>query len=420
MLLTSPMPFDAAVRRLESKTPIATRLNTAELQQLGVGVLDRAFFSARVDDIRTVAQMQSRLDDALTLTRRDGGAFMDRSRFIADMRGVLGAAPGDSGALTDITSAKRLGLIYDFNTEDAIEYGRWLARQDSDILAAYPCSELVRIEDRKIPRGYRQGPGGKLIAVPEESWPARWEAAGGRFFEGRMIARKDDPIWIAISRFGRPWPPFDFMSGMGVADISEREAVKLGVIEVIDLPPAPQAMDFNHNLQASVPEAEPAILEGFKNVFGDQVTVSPRDGKIMWQGERVAKLYDGALTDPQLKWSVDLGAATPEAMALAAEAGADLVDARLVLTADDVRHIDKRHGAGEPHGDQRPVTSLDVQLIPHVWRSPDSIEAGDTPGTLVFKKELLGQSVLVGYDRQAKSPKWGVSTLYVKKEEGTP
>ena len=421
MIYTSPMPFDAAVRRLESKTPVATRLNTAELQQLGTGVLDRAFFSARVDDIRTVAQMQSRIDDALTLTRRDGGAFMDRSRFIADMRGVLGAAPGDSGQLTDITSAKRLGLIYDFITEDAIEYGRWLARQDPDILAAYPCSELVRIEHREVPRGYRKGPGGKMIEVPEESWPARWEAAGGQFFDGRMIAAKDDPIWIAISRFGRPWPPFDFMSGMGLADVSHRDSVELGVIAPDAPAPAPQAMDFNHNLQASVPDAEPAVLEGFKAIFGDQVDVNPRTGKIVWQGERVAKLYEAALADPDLKWSLDLGVATPETVAAATEAGVDLTDARLFITADEIRHADRQHGVmGETRGDQRPITSLDFQLLPHVWRSPDAVVPGDASGTLIFTKELLGQSFMVAYDRQAKTPKWGFKTLWVKKEEGTP
>ena len=419
MVFTSPMPFDAAVRRLESKTPVATRLSTAELQQLGVGVLDRAFFSARVDDIRTVAQMQARIDDALTLTRRNGGAFMDRSRFIADMRGVLGAAPGDSGSLTDLTSAKRLGLIYDFNVEDAMEYGRWLARQDPDILAAYPCSELVRVEHREVPRGYKKGPGGKLVAVPEESWPVRWQAAGGQFYEGRMIARKDDPVWVAISRFGRPWPPFDFMSGMGLADVSRREALDLGAISPDDLPPAPQHIEFNRNLQASVPEAEPAVLEGFKELFGDQVDVSPREGKIIWQGQRIAKLYEAALADPTVKWSVPLGLATPEAVAAAAEAGVDLNGVTLVLDADHVRHADKRHGAGETQGDQRPLTSLDFQLIPHVWRAPDTVAPGDQPGDLVFRRELLGQLVMATW-KPAPNRTVRLHSLLVKKEGGQP
>jgi len=419
MIFTSPMPFDAAVRRLESKTPVASLLTSAQWEELQLGVRDRAFFSARVNDIRTVASMQSGIRDALALDRGDGRAFTDRAHFISDMRSRLGAAPGDSGQLTDITSAKRLGLIYDFNTEDAIEYGRWLARQDPDILALFPCSELIRIESRMVPRGYKKGPGGRLIEVPEESWPARWQAAGGQFYEGRMVARKDDPIWSAISRFGRPWGPFDFGSGMGLGDVGRREAVRLGVISADTPPPAPQHLDFNHNLSASVPEAEPATLEGFKQIFGDQVDVS-REGKIVWQGQWIARLYEAALSDPAVKWSVNLGVATPEAVTAAAAAGVDLQEARLIVTADDLRHIDARHGVGETSGDQRPVTSLDAQLIPHVWRTPDEVVAGDEPGTLVFSKDLLGRSVLVTYDRAAKKPRWGVKTLYIKKEEGTP
>lgn len=296
MLLTSPVPFDAALARIRSKTAVATSLTTEQIAQIQIGLRERAFFSARVDDLRVAAAMQSRIDDALSLARRDGGAFMDRTRFIADMRGVLGAAPGDTGDLTDITSARRLGLVYDFNIEDAMEYGRWLARQDPDILDAYPCNELVRVEYRVVPRGFKKGAKGALIEVPEESWPARWERAGGQFYDGRMIALKNDPIWIAISRFGRPWPPFDFMSGMGLADISRQESVEVGAIEPSTPAPAPQELDFNHNLQATVADASPDLLRAFQTIFGATADVGS-DGKIVWKGTDAATIdeLDAAL-----------------------------------------------------------------------------------------------------------------------------
>lgn len=419
MLFTSPMPFDAAVKRLESKTPVAADLSSAEWEQLDLSLRDRAFFSARVDDIRTVASMQAKIDEALTLESSDGGAFMDRSKFIADMRAELGAAPGDSGELTDITSYKRLGLVYDFNVEDAMEYGRWKARQDPDLLDAFPCNELIRVEHRDVPRGYRRGAKGRLVEVPNESWPARWAAAGGTFIGGRMIALKNDPIWVRISRFGRPWPPFDFGSGMGLADVSRDEAEQLGAIEPDAPAPKPQHLDFNHNLQASIPNPTPAVMEGLKEVFGDQVDVS-RDGAITWQGQRLAKFYTDALEKSSAQWSLDLGAATPEAIAAAADAGEDLADADLVISADSIRHIDDRHGATESRDDQRPVTSLDIQLIPQVWRAPDDVQPGNFPGTLVFSKDIIGRQVLVTYAQQGKSNKWGVKTLYVKKKGGTP
>jgi hypothetical protein len=159
----------------------------------------------------------------------------------------------------------------------------------------FPCDELVRVAHREVPRGYRKGPHGRLIEVPEESWPARWEAAGGAFFDGRMIARKDAAIWIAISRFGRPWPPFDFMSGMGRADIGVDEAEQLGVIPVDAPPPAPQKLDFNHNLQASVPEAAPVLLAAFRKIFGGTAKVAD-DGRITWLGGALPVLDEMLLT----------------------------------------------------------------------------------------------------------------------------
>ena len=45
-----------------------------------------------------------------------------------------------------------------------------------------------------------------------------------------MIALKNDPVWTALSRFGRPWPPFDYDSGMGIADIDRETAETLGLL----------------------------------------------------------------------------------------------------------------------------------------------------------------------------------------------
>lgn len=385
MISTKPMPLPAAVRRLESKTPVATRLNTAQLQQVELGVLDRAFFSARVEDIRIVAAMQARIADALSLTRRDGGAFMSRDKFINDMRAFLGAAPGDSGDLTDITSSKRLGLIYDMNVEEAREYGRWLAGQDPVLLAAYPCRELVRVESRVVPRGWRKGPGG-LIAMPEESWPARWQANGGRFFAGRMIARVDDPIWSAISRFGRPWPPFDFMSGMGLVDVDVDEAERLGVITPGESPPPPDRRGFNDGLQASLPDATPEALAQLRRSFGSDIAADPT-GQITWEGNRLVQLYDKAVARSSFTSADvhDLGEASPAAVQAAQrDLGIDLTGYTMEVRGQELRHAIGTHGepgiipgrAGERHADQSPIGREDVRAIVAVWRSPDRLAWG--------------------------------------------
>ncbi|MBR0198127.1 MAG: hypothetical protein IJQ34_08330, partial [Kiritimatiellae bacterium] len=67
---------------------------------------------------------------------------------------------------------------------------------------------------------------------PRGDWPKRWQKAGGKIFPGgRMIALKDDPVWVKLSVFDNPFPPFDWGSGMGLEDIGRKEAVKLGLID---------------------------------------------------------------------------------------------------------------------------------------------------------------------------------------------
>lgn len=405
MTFAAPMPFSAAMARLESKTPVGSRLRSKDWGEVPLGLRDRAFFSAGVESVKVLAGMQQRIDTALSLNQGADEAQMDASKFIAEMRRDLGAAPGDSGELTDLTSTKRLGLIFAHQTEDAMEYGRWSAGQDADLLDAFPAQEFLRVEDRDAPR----------------EWLDRWIEAGGHFYAeagNRMIAAKDDPVWAKLSRFGRPWPPFDFGSGMGVEDIDRAEAEALGVIAPGATVPPTEA-GFNDGLQASLPTATPALLEGFKDIFGDQVDVN-RDGKVVWQGQRVQRLYESALADPAVKWSLDLGRGTAVTSDKARAAGVDLPeDTRLVIDADHIRHAASRHGAGETQSGQRPLTALDFQLVPHVWRDPDHVKPGNLPGDLVFEKSLAGRLVITTWQR---SPNGTVRlhSLYAKKEGGKP
>lgn len=84
-------------------------------------------------------------------------------------------------------------------------------------LDAAPAQELFRLEARKMQR----------------DWPARWADAGGEFYDGgRMIARKDYPVWSDISAFDRPYPPFDYGSGMWIRDISRYECGRHGILQL--------------------------------------------------------------------------------------------------------------------------------------------------------------------------------------------
>ncbi len=116
-------------------------------------------------------------------------------------------------------------------------------------------------------------------AVPRD-WLSRWTAAGGRLYAGRMVALKGDPIWTRISRFGVPWPPYDFGSGMGVEDVLREEAEALGVLRPGQEVPPTSAEDFNARAEAELAGLGPELRDALKSLFGPQIHV---DGdRVRW------------------------------------------------------------------------------------------------------------------------------------------
>ena len=122
-------------------------------------------------------------------------------------------------------------------------------------LDLWPAQELVRVFARRVPRG---------------TWKQRWAEAGGQLYGGRMIALKTSPVWVNISRFQQPYPPYDFGSGMGVVDIDREEAVRLGLLKETEAL-TPETPPFPDMAEARLPdlEAMPALREAILRVMGD-------------------------------------------------------------------------------------------------------------------------------------------------------
>ena len=154
---------------------------------------------------------------------------MNRGRFIEEMRALLtqaGYKRGDAkrGSLQDLKSIRRLSLIWKMNLDQAMGYSSWKSSQSEVMLKMWPCMEFVRLEPR----------------LEIRDWPTIWQDHGGKFYgspgidypnaPGRMLALRNDPIWPAINRFGVPWKPFDWGSGMGTRNVPRDMAVRLGVI----------------------------------------------------------------------------------------------------------------------------------------------------------------------------------------------
>lgn len=280
MPTVSTSPWQAAVDRLAAKTTIGSRLRSAEWAGMPLALREGAQFSAGVEEVRVLSAIKEHLSRAAQQIRTEG-TLTDRSRFVAEMRSMLGAAPGDSGDLRDITSRRRLELIWNFQQQDAHAYAAREASLDPDALDAYPAQRLVRIESRRVPR----------------DWFARWGAAGASVgWQGAsrssMVALITSPIWSAISRFGKPHPPFDYGSGMGLEAVDRDEAETLGLLPKND-PPAERLQRlrgdaaaarrrWTDGLQASTRGLSAEAISWLKGAFGDQVVVE--GDTVRWQG----------------------------------------------------------------------------------------------------------------------------------------
>lgn len=268
-------PLTEAVARMDRKMPIARALTSDEWAGVPLALRERSFWTARFAKADVLQVMHDAIGDRLSMTSREGvpgrgPVMMSRDNFIVELRDRLEAAgyvppQGKAGTIQDLASKGRLGLIFDMNTQMAQGYARWKSGQLEGALQAFPAQELYRAESRVVPR----------------DWIERWRSAGGQFFEGgRMIAAKDDPIWMEISAFDTPWPPFDFNSGMDVKDISRAEAERLGVIAPGQQVRPPQ-VEFNAKLEKSVEGYAPEIRKALLDDLGSSAVV--KDGMAILQ-----------------------------------------------------------------------------------------------------------------------------------------
>lgn len=224
--------FVEAMTSREVRKVMPTDMSSAELAELPVDVMEQAVTSAKTLSTTYLNAMEREVRAILeptTATREDGSLFTaGRSEARAELSlqrvwRSLGYQPpeGKAGTIEDLASDQRVKLVIDTNRDMAHGYGQWRQGQSEDVLDLWPCLELFRLEQRKEPR----------------DWNARWKEAAAEVGDRdalkalpRMIARKDSPIWEALSRFHTPYPPFDFNSGMWTREIDRDEAVKLGVI----------------------------------------------------------------------------------------------------------------------------------------------------------------------------------------------
>lgn len=259
MNFVSPLPFTEALRRFPRRG-MPTPMASADLaRRVEREILERAFFSSRTEILSALDRYQERITEMVSprqerradrVTPENPEGFVtvapDLAQVRLEMKQLLATEgytpdPDHAGTLRDLSSDARINLVVEHNVTEAQAYGHHLQALDADFADNFPAQELVRFEAREAQR----------------DWPAIWSEAvaqvgdtdAAAVFQAtrRMIARKDSPVWTAISDFGRPWPPFKFGSGMGLRDVSRAEAVDLGLM-TRDTQIEPPRLAFNETL----------------------------------------------------------------------------------------------------------------------------------------------------------------------------
>ena len=370
-------PSDVILR----KALVGSGLDTKQWNAIQAALRNRAFFSAEVENVRMLDAMRSNVDKLVSAQKSPSEIRRDLRAYFAQ----LGYNPGEkSGTIKDLYTKARLDVMMRTNAEQARGFANHLRATSPGAISAAPAYELVRVKVRKMPR----------------DWHARWQkAASAVGWEGvargtdRMIAMKDSPVWVKISAFGNPFPPFDFNSGMGVRNVRKSECRALGLLGEDEEPKAPETPDFNGRLSAKLPirydSPEATRLE---EIFGDQISFEK--DVISWRGELMKDVVSGKVK------KVNLGQRD----------GRSLSISHTIIE----QHIAKKHlGENEKHPRNVPLTKEDFELIPTLWR-----EGTEKPANSERRKAYEMETVDGHILRMIVDNFTGISTFF--KMKGSP
>ncbi len=233
----------AARPYIDRKQSFPSPLRTRDWDRLGAQVTERAWFMAGVQDARILQEFR-----ACTEKIVDGEmSGVEARRHLREFLNGIGYMPEsaeDIGTMQDLSSTRRMKVALETNV--ALAHG-WAQHAEDLRDRRNPAQELYRQHARQAPR----------------DWVERWNAAAEQVnFEGvardRMIALTTSPIWVALSRFGHPYPPFDFNSGMGTRPVDAEMARKLGCFgddpQTIEREEARQQADAEESANTSLNE----------------------------------------------------------------------------------------------------------------------------------------------------------------------
>ena len=209
---------------IAKKEIYAVALTTEQVDRLSREFREAAAWIVGQDEAYIIASYY-RAAEKIAAGELSSAAARRMVRELLAAAGYRAEKPGSWGDMMDGTARQK--LILETNVNKAAGYA-WHEMIQED--AGWVAQRLIR-------RGFRKQP---------RDWMARWRGAfatlpaseQAKALPNDMVAMKDCAIWGALSRWGDPYPPFDYGSGMDVEPVGYAEAVQLGLLR--EDAPAPQ------------------------------------------------------------------------------------------------------------------------------------------------------------------------------------
>lgn len=341
------------------KALVAADIPSSDWSRVHAGLRNRAFFMSRVTNERVLYAARQSVREMLERGKSASEIRRDVRRLITPADRP--SDPKDVGTIKDIHTKRRLDVVIEQNVRQARGYANHLSATSEGALRAFPGYELVRVRRAKAPR----------------DWDRLWKEAARKVgYAGvnretsEKIALKTSPVWVALSKFGNPFPPFDWGSGMGLDDVPRSKCAALGLVGDDIEEQTPPKLDLNGHLEVTLPFKNDETWKILKKACGDQIQIDKKTGTVKWRDEIFEENFERGGT-----FTIKLGAAQPSLSARLPDFNG-WKKGHLTVTQD---WLDNERDDGTDHrshfkghgDDAAPLDKRDIALLPALWRTPD-------------------------------------------------
>lgn len=275
---------------LYAKQLLPSELRTKEWQgnsRLAAWVSERAFFMASVT---RHADLQAYRDAAAMMA--EGRLSLQEARQrVRDALAASGyqAPAGLEGTIKDLSAVQRMNATLKTNVAMAAGWRDYTRRLGD---ADYPGQELYR----------------GASAIKPRDWDERWKTAAasvgykGVARDGSWIALIDSPVWIALSTFGNPYPPYDWGSHMRVRPVDFDVCVRLGLLTEDDYGYERPIPSLNESVVVRPSISDPAVrrsltdsLQGLAEWDGDMLRMTDPNGTRAYDWNKIGDVITSPL-----------------------------------------------------------------------------------------------------------------------------